>query len=215
MWTCLLQVQDCFIIDHKFQEYRRAFDAIDSSGDGTLNGSEISELFRSLGQPISPAKLAKLMEATDRDTNGRLDFFEFLGIFRHELLDLNKIEEFLKLRAAAPAKPRSRKLVEVGSTGTFMGDTVIKAVHNLESIWLDVTMMINDMRIDKHTFLLWGCMTGSGLDGKPTCPALAFKLCPRVLSGHSGCCIVLVSLTAMAAQAKCDLQCLQPALPSH
>ena len=112
--SSLLQIQDCSIIEGKLHEYRRAFDAIDSSGDGTLNGSEITQLFRSLGQPLQPSKLAKLMEAVDRNTDGRVDFFEFLGIFRQELLDLNKIEGFVKMRLADPARSRSHKLVEVG-----------------------------------------------------------------------------------------------------
>ena len=108
-----MQIQDCAIIEGQLQDYRQAFDAIDSSGDGTLNGGELSRLFQALGQPIKPEKLAKLMETVDRDTNGRLDFFEFIGIFRHELLQLQAIQDSLHMHSSRPQGSGTGRLVEV------------------------------------------------------------------------------------------------------
>lgn len=121
------QIQDCSIVEGKLQEYRQAFEAIDSSGDGTINGGELSRVFQALGQPIKPEKLAKLMDTVDRDMNGRVSWTEFIGIFRHELLDLQAIQKFVQMQPKC-SKKQDGKLVEVNCVCEPF-DTCCKALH--------------------------------------------------------------------------------------
>lgn len=65
------QVQDGVLLDGKLEEYQRAFQLVDTTGNGTLGAGEIAQLFKALGQPLSPTKLFKIMEQYDGDGTGR------------------------------------------------------------------------------------------------------------------------------------------------
>eukprot|EP00884_Botryococcus_braunii_P007605 jgi/Botrbrau1/16846/Bobra.150_2s0068.1 len=84
-------VHDGVLLDGKLEQYQRAFQMVDTTGNGTLGAGEIAQLFKELGQPLSPTKLFKIMEEYDGDGTGQIMFPDFLNMFRGELLDLQDI----------------------------------------------------------------------------------------------------------------------------
>ncbi len=44
----------------RLKEYEEAFRAVDSSGNGTIGGTELAQLFKSLGTPLSYENLAEV-----------------------------------------------------------------------------------------------------------------------------------------------------------
>lgn len=61
------QMQDGLLVEGKLEEYLRAFEAVDTSGNGLIGASEIQSLFEKLGQPIKGDKVAKIMDSYDVD----------------------------------------------------------------------------------------------------------------------------------------------------
>lgn len=62
-----MQMQDGLLVEGKLQEYLRAFEAVDTSGNGLIGANEIMALFEQLGQPLKSEKLAKIMDDFDAD----------------------------------------------------------------------------------------------------------------------------------------------------
>ena len=81
-------------------ELKKRFDAIDTSGDGSLDAEELGEVFKSLGTDASPTLVANLVRLADADGNGTIEWDEFLSIF--------KVLEKMKANQAAE---REEKLV--------------------------------------------------------------------------------------------------------
>jgi NAD(P) transhydrogenase len=63
-------------------ELKKRFDAIDTSGDGSLDAEELGEVFKSLGTDASPTLVANLVRLADADGNGTIEWDEFLSIFK-------------------------------------------------------------------------------------------------------------------------------------
>ena len=61
---------------------RWAFDAFDDDRDGVLTRSEIAKAARALGQPLSEAQVAALVESADTNRDGVLDFDEWQRVLR-------------------------------------------------------------------------------------------------------------------------------------
>jgi pyruvate/2-oxoglutarate dehydrogenase complex dihydrolipoamide dehydrogenase (E3) component len=64
------------------EELRKKFDQIDTSGDGSLDSDELSEVFSSMGSEVSPSLVANLVRLADDDGNGTIEWPEFLKIFQ-------------------------------------------------------------------------------------------------------------------------------------
>eukprot|EP00930_Biecheleria_cincta_P053662 TRINITY_DN3926_c0_g2_i1.p1 TRINITY_DN3926_c0_g2~~TRINITY_DN3926_c0_g2_i1.p1 ORF type:complete len:952 (-),score=220.26 TRINITY_DN3926_c0_g2_i1:26-2881(-) len=73
----------------KVNEFRRAFDTLDASGDGYLSASEVLGAVSILRWKITDAKFAKVMEEVDEDGSGQLDFAEFLMLLRKADTEMN------------------------------------------------------------------------------------------------------------------------------
>lgn len=58
-------------------QMRRAFEALDANGDGTLEQHEVAAAFEALGDPIDEQDLMQLMQRVDLDGNGSISFDEF------------------------------------------------------------------------------------------------------------------------------------------
>jgi hypothetical protein len=58
-------------------QLRTAFDAVDTSGVGTLGIEEVGELLKSLGETLTADELQTQMAIVDADGSGELDFEEF------------------------------------------------------------------------------------------------------------------------------------------
>ncbi|GBF93539.1 hypothetical protein Rsub_06259 [Raphidocelis subcapitata] len=53
-------VYDGLLLEGTLADYEHAFKAVDDSGNGTIGATELSELFKQLGQPISQDKLVDI-----------------------------------------------------------------------------------------------------------------------------------------------------------
>jgi len=95
-------------------ELRAAFDAIDTSGDGSLDAEELVDLFGRLAEedaaPITPGLIANLIRLADDDGNGTIEWAEFLKIFkilgkmqRKQAAEEAKLEEMCSTVDAIPA----------------------------------------------------------------------------------------------------------------
>ena len=72
-------------------QLRAAFDAIDTSGDGSLDAGELLSLFNRLADDdceeeepkvVSPGLIANLIRLADDDGSGTIEWAEFIKIFR-------------------------------------------------------------------------------------------------------------------------------------
>ena len=59
---------------------REIFDAVDSSGDGCIDVTEIAELLQTLGQQCTQAGLRDIVRRLDEDGSGTIDFDEFAAL---------------------------------------------------------------------------------------------------------------------------------------
>merc|ERR1719171_2622198 len=64
------------------EKLRREFEAMDSSGDGSLDADELHEVFRRLGKDLKRGTIANLIRLADDDGNGTIEWPEFARIFR-------------------------------------------------------------------------------------------------------------------------------------
>jgi len=64
--------------DHKAATMRSVFRQFDLNGDGKIDRSELDQVFRSIGQVLSPDELQKIIRMADKDKSGTLDYEEFI-----------------------------------------------------------------------------------------------------------------------------------------
>lgn len=93
--------QDQIFLTGKLQEYRNAFRLVDAGGNGSIGATELYQLLKRLGNPVSYDKLVRIMETYDTNQSGAIDFPEFLRMLRDELLDLQEIMDFMKQRTSS------------------------------------------------------------------------------------------------------------------
>jgi len=63
----------------QLSELRRAFDAVDSNGDGWIGEAEFVALLQKLDQDLSRDEGLLAFEATDTDGDGSISFEEFMN----------------------------------------------------------------------------------------------------------------------------------------
>ena len=124
---------DGLLLEGTLAEYEAAFAAADTSGNGTLGANELRSLFASLGAPLSMDKIADVMMRYDADESGQIEFFEFLSMFRDQLLDLRQIEDWLARRGEDGGGPNggSGALIEAEEGAVslvFSGEEVEEAL---------------------------------------------------------------------------------------
>lgn len=99
-----------------------------------ISATELTELMENLGHKMTYDKLTKIMAGFDKDHNGSIEFWEFMRMFRSQLLDLQEILDYIKLNpsadaaavAVAPAvrgPPLPLSLSPAGSIKTQEGET--------------------------------------------------------------------------------------------
>jgi hypothetical protein len=69
-------------LDMGEEELRKEFDAIDTSGDGSLDPDELAAVFSRLGTDVKKGTIANLVRLADDDGNGTIEWEEFSNIFR-------------------------------------------------------------------------------------------------------------------------------------
>jgi Ca2+-binding EF-hand superfamily protein len=76
---------DKVLLARALSEYRAAFDAVDTGGNGTISPTELYRILAALDSPLKDyERIVRLMERYDLDGNGQLDFGEFLRLCRDE-----------------------------------------------------------------------------------------------------------------------------------
>ncbi|KAF6258804.1 hypothetical protein COO60DRAFT_1701175 [Scenedesmus sp. NREL 46B-D3] len=91
-------VYDGMLLEGAIQEYEDAFNAVDDSGNGSIGATELSQLFKNLGTPLSLERVAEVFMRYDKDESGQIEFGEFLSMFQDQLLDLKKVQAWLASR---------------------------------------------------------------------------------------------------------------------
>uniref|UniRef100_A0A8C4T403 EF-hand domain-containing protein n=2 Tax=Erpetoichthys calabaricus TaxID=27687 RepID=A0A8C4T403_ERPCA len=74
-------------------EFREAFALFDKDGDGTITSKELGTVMRALGQNPSEAELQDMINEVDADSNGIVDFTEFLTLMVKRIKELDSEEE--------------------------------------------------------------------------------------------------------------------------
>ncbi|KAA8525847.1 hypothetical protein F0562_007702 [Nyssa sinensis] len=64
----------------KLAELREIFRSFDRNNDGSLTQLELGSLLRSLGLKPSPDQLEALIQKADTNSNGLVEFSEFVGL---------------------------------------------------------------------------------------------------------------------------------------
>ncbi|XP_047320456.1 probable calcium-binding protein CML11 [Impatiens glandulifera] len=72
--------------DEQLTELREIFRSFDCNNDGSLTQLELGSLLRSLGLKPRPDQLETLIQRADTNSNGLIEFSEFIAIVEPELL---------------------------------------------------------------------------------------------------------------------------------
>ncbi|PON85390.1 Parvalbumin [Trema orientale] len=72
--------------DEQIAELREIFRSFDRNKDGSLTQLELGSLLRSLGLKPSPEQLEDLIQKADTNSNGLIEFSEFVGLVSPEIL---------------------------------------------------------------------------------------------------------------------------------
>nr|POE52946.1 putative calcium-binding protein cml17 [Quercus suber] len=72
--------------DVQIAELREIFRSFDRNNDGSLTQLELGSLLRSLGLKPSPEQLETLIQKTDKNSNGLIEFSEFITLVAPDLL---------------------------------------------------------------------------------------------------------------------------------
>ncbi|XP_068651115.1 probable calcium-binding protein CML18 [Aristolochia californica] len=72
--------------DEQIAELREIFRSFDRNNDGSLTQLELGSLLRSLGLKPSPTQLDALIQKVDTNSNGLIEFSEFVSLVAPDLL---------------------------------------------------------------------------------------------------------------------------------
>lgn len=108
---------DGILLSGMLDDYRVAFSAVDSGGNGRISATELAQLFESLGTPLSYDRLVKVMAKYDLDNNNQIDFYEFLRMFRDDLLDLKEILDYIKMQPRPMTDDEKKALAAAARRG--------------------------------------------------------------------------------------------------
>eukprot|EP00941_MAST-03F_sp_MAST-3F-sp1_P001962 g1962.t1 len=74
-------------------EFKEAFNLFDADGGGDIDGEELGEVMRSLGQDPTPEEVQAMIDEVDEDGGGTIDFDEFLEMMAKLMQEGNNDEE--------------------------------------------------------------------------------------------------------------------------
>lgn len=96
--------RDGLLLKGRLEEYEKAFNSIDVSGEGVISRSAMGKLFAGLGRVMSPMELDKIVDDADVGHDG-IDFADFLGLARSHL-DLGEVLGYV----ASKTRPQDAQL---------------------------------------------------------------------------------------------------------
>jgi Ca2+-binding EF-hand superfamily protein len=65
--------------DHKSAAMRSCFRSFDKNGDGKIDSAELDQVFREMGKVLPKEDLDRIIQLSDKDHSGALDYEEFIA----------------------------------------------------------------------------------------------------------------------------------------
>ncbi|XP_013400747.1 calmodulin-2/4 [Lingula anatina] len=81
--------------DDQVQNIREAFFVFDPDKKGIIPTKKLGDVMRNLGHQLRPEELGELIKIVDQDSNGTVDFDEFLPLMAQKIKEKQE-EEFYK-----------------------------------------------------------------------------------------------------------------------
>ena len=75
------------LTESQLEEFRETFNAFDKDMGGTIDGDELGDLMKTLGQEPTEVELEKMIKLADADGSGDIDFAEFTVLIAHKMKD--------------------------------------------------------------------------------------------------------------------------------
>eukprot|EP00756_Hemistasia_phaeocysticola_P048891 Hpha_TRINITY_DN23305_c0_g1::TRINITY_DN23305_c0_g1_i1::g.96854::m.96854/K16465/CETN1; centrin-1 len=89
---------------NQIQGLKECFDHFDTDGSGSIDSSELGEVFKAFGQEVSEEEIQRMLAEVDEDGSGEIEFDEFLMLMIHnfggEESGEQEIQDLLKKHAA-------------------------------------------------------------------------------------------------------------------
>ena len=84
------------LTEEQIAGFENEFGLFDKNGDGTITTKDLGKLMRSLGKKPTEAELQDMINQVDADSNGTIDFPEFLVMMAPKVTDTDSEEEEIK-----------------------------------------------------------------------------------------------------------------------
>jgi calmodulin len=85
------------ISDEKLEEFKEAFDLVDTNEDGRINVDEITKVLKTFGQEKTKEEIKEMISDIDADNSGEIDFDEFVTfMIKVQSEDLTEEEEVIR-----------------------------------------------------------------------------------------------------------------------
>ena len=97
--------QDKVLLEGKLEEFDTAFKKVAGDGGDEITSEQLKSLFEGIGDPKSDAELKSIMGRYDTDSNGKIDFAEFLEMARTHTVELNSVIDYVAL-GGSPKKSK-------------------------------------------------------------------------------------------------------------
>mmetsp|Transcript_60303 Transcript_60303/g.166913 ORF Transcript_60303/g.166913 Transcript_60303/m.166913 type:complete len:155 (+) Transcript_60303:63-527(+) len=86
---------DALLTEVQISEFKEAFDLFDTEANGTISIKDLQTLMRALGQNPSDTEYADIVTEVDADSNGTVDFPEFLNLMSRKMRSTDIEEELI------------------------------------------------------------------------------------------------------------------------
>ncbi|KAJ8309338.1 hypothetical protein KUTeg_014212 [Tegillarca granosa] len=113
--------------EDQIKEFREAFSLFDSDGGGTISGSELGTVMRSLGQNPTEMELEAMIKEVDQDGNGEIDFEEFIQMMAETIdgngiITANELKHIMSCLGEKLTDEEIQTMIEIADTDRDWGD---------------------------------------------------------------------------------------------
>ncbi|CAI5954307.1 unnamed protein product [Closterium sp. NIES-65] len=131
--------------EEEIRGLRELFEAMDTDGSGTITMTELRDGLKKYGANLSDAEISRIMEETDIDQSGEIEYGEFLAA----TLNLSKIDKQENLLKAFA-------FFDTDGSGTITLDELQKACEQLKMSTAEVEAMMREVDENKVSRLAIG-----------------------------------------------------------